>query len=227
MKRDKINIILLIVALIGVGVNVYRYYLADIINRPEFIILDVRILKGLEPLTIVHYRIKNVGSATAHYVATAVSSINGNYSLPAFFEKIDAGESVSVNLRVPDDNYSQIKVGISCKEFNDVKYYDVQINNASKILDPDFIIYNLSYRYIIKNNETITEASFWIMNIGSPAHNVNITLGIASNISIPVLYQGEKKMIIMNTSSPIWLGIHVEIVCDEGIRQTHYLTRYG
>jgi len=227
MKRDKINIILLIIALIGVSVNFYRYYLEDIINKPEFIILDVRVFDDLEPLTIIHYRIKNVGRAPAHYVATAVSSIYGNDSLPAFFEKIEAGESVSVNLRVPRENYTQIKVGISCEEFNDVKYYDVHINNTSKILDPDFIVYNLSYRYVVKNNKTITEACFWIMNIGSPAHNINITLGIESNISIPFLNQGEKKMITMNTSSPIWLGIHVEIVCEEGIRQEHYLTRYG
>lgn len=227
MKREQINVMLLIIALIGVCFNIYRYYFASIINKPEFIILDIKTFNNLEPLTIVHYRIKNVGNAPAHQVSTMISSINGSKSLPAFFEKIDIGESVSVNLRIKCDQYTQLKVEISCFELGDVKFYDVQATNESEIFfNPDFIVYNLSYRFITQGNQTITEAEFWILNIGSPAHNINVSLGSSSYSIISYLSHGEAKKIIMNTTSTIWLGIHVDITCDEGVKQTHYLTRY-
>jgi len=231
MKRRQINTIFLIIALILVGFNLYRYYMSWRQSRllPDFEVSNVRILNNLEPRTIVHYELKNNGSTTANYVITAVSPIDGNDSLPAYFEKVLVGETVSINRKIPLENYTKLKIGVNCLIFSKAKYYIVAPNLEPDIPTiPDFIIYNLSLTPFFKNNITVYNAVFSIMNIGgSPAHNVNISVETASSIIMSVLPENEPSRVTIVLDSLSWEGIEVYITCDEGVRQLYYLEKYN
>lgn len=230
MKRGQINKIFLIIAIILSGFNLYRYYMSLSKPRllPDFEVSNVRILNNLELRTIVHYELKNNGSTTADYVITAVSPIDGNDSLPFYFEKLSVGETVSINRKIPLENYTKLKIGVNCLTFSEAKYYIVTPNLEPDVTTiPDFIIYNLSLTTFFKNNITVYNAVFSIMNIGgSPAHNVNISVETASSIIMSVLPENEPSRVNMVLDSLSWEGIEVYITCDEGVKQLYYLEKY-
>lgn len=230
MKRRQINTIFLIIAIIIAGFNLYRYYLSCSKLRllPDFEVSNVRILNNLEPRTIVHYELKNNGSTTANYVISAVSPIDGNDSLPVYFEKLSVGETVSINRKIAFENYTKLKICVNCLTFSEAKYYIVTPNLEPDIPTiPDFIIYNLSLTPFFKNNITVYKAVFSIMNIGgSPAHNVNISVETASSVIMSVLPENELGRVTMVLNSLSWEGIEVYITCDEGVRQLYYLEKY-
>jgi len=230
MKKRQMNTIFLIIVIILAGFNLYRYYMSWRQSRllPDFEISNVRILNDLEPRTIVHYELKNNGSTTANYIITVVSPIDGNDSLPAYFEKLSVGETVSINRKIPHENYTRLKIGVNCFKFSKAKYYIVTPNLEPDISPiPDFIVYDLSLTPIINNNITVYNTVFSIMNIGgSPAHNVNVSVETASSIIMPVLPENEPSRVSMVLSSLAWEGIEVYITCDEGVRQLYYLESY-
>ncbi|MBA7684641.1 hypothetical protein ES703_93047 [subsurface metagenome] len=230
MKRGQINKVFLIIAIILSGFNLYRYYMSWSKPRllPDFEVSNVRILNNLELRTIVHYELKNNGSTTADYVITAVSPIDGNDSLPFYFEKLSVGETVSINRKIPLENYTKLKIGVNCLTFSEAKYYMVTPNLEPDVTTiPDFIIYNLSLTTFFKNNITVYNAVFSIMNIGgSPAHKVNISVETASSIIMSVLPENEPSRVNMVLDSLSWEGIEVYITCDEGVKQLYYLEKY-
>jgi len=231
MKRKQINTIFLIIAIILAGFNLYRYYMSWHQSRllPDFEVSNIRIFNNFEPRTIVHYELKNNGSATANYVITAVSPIDGNDSLPAYFEKLSVGETVSINRKISLEDYTNLEIGVNCLTFSEAKYYIVTPDLEPDIPTiPDFIIYNLSLTQFFKNNITIYNAVFSIMNIGgSPAHNVNISVETASSIIMSVLPENEPSRVTMILDVLSWEGIEVYITCDDGVRQLYYLKKYN
>lgn len=231
MKKKNIKTIFLIIAIILAGFNLYRYYMSWHQSRllPDFEVSNVRIFNNLEPKTIVHYELRNNGSTTANYVITEISPIDGNNSLPAYFEKLSVGETVSINRKIPLDNYTKLKIGVNCFTFSKAKYYIVTPNLEPDISTiPDFIIYNLSLTPFFRNNITVYNTVFSIMNIGgSPAHNVNISVETASSIIMSVLPENEPSRVTMVLDSLSWEGIEIYITCKEDVRQLYYLEKYN
>ena len=231
MKRGQLNTIFLVVAIILAGINLYRYYLRwqQSTLLPDFEVVNVRTLNNLEPRTIVHYELRNNGSINANYVITAVSPIDGNDSLPAYFEEMSVGDIVSINRKIPLENYTQLKIGVNCMRFSKPKYYTITLNPEPYISAiPDFIVYNLSITPFILNNVTVYNAVFSIMNIGGlPAHNVNVSVEPKSNTAISVLPENEPTRVTMVLDSLSWEGVDVHITCDEGVEQLYYLEKYS
>jgi len=228
MKKEHINTIFLILVLVGgIVINVFRFFPDIGIGKPEFEVFDVRTFNDLEPATIVHYQLKNVGRATAHDVLTSVSTVGGNGTSPAFFQTISRGEAVSVNRNIPLGNYEELRIGVLSKELK-AKYYTVKPDaKPDPPPTPDFIVYNLTITTTSEDNQTINMASFGIMNIGgSAAHNVDLSLEGGSNSSIPLITQGEAKMISIELRTITWKGVGVKVSCNEGIIQTYYLIEY-
>ncbi len=229
MKKGQISTILLILALIGGGINLYyRYYWLPRSQRPAFEVFDVRAFNDLEPMTIVHYQIRNVGGSTAHEVLTSVAPVDGNASLPAYFQNISVGEAVSVNRRIPLGQYTKLKIGIICLEFQKAKYYTVEPDvKPEPPPSPDFLVYNLSIITVGEGNQTSNRAVFWIMNIGgSTAHRVNVFLAEGGYTVIPTLSVGIPMRLIIDLRS-LPQVVDVEVSCEEGVRQTYFLREYG
>lgn len=228
MKKGQISTILLILALVGGGLNLYyRYYWLPKKQRPAFEVFDVRTFNDLEPMTIVHYQIKNVGGSTAHEVLTSVAPIDGNASLPAYFTNISVGESVSVNRRIPLGQYTRLKIGVICLEFEKAKYYTVEPNvKPEPPSRPDFLVYNLSITTITEGNQTLVKAVFWVMNIGGePAHSVNVSVMDGGYAIIPTLSVGMPMRLTFDLEALLQV-VDVEVSCEEGVRQTYFLREY-
>ena len=99
MKRGQINtIIVVIVLIIGIGLNIIRFFPNIGKKKPSFEIVDVRTFNDLETTTIVHYVIRIIGKTEAFDVLTSVTNNEGNESLPAYFENVTVGGEVSINL---------------------------------------------------------------------------------------------------------------------------------
>ena len=230
MTRGQLNTILFIIALIVGGMNLYRFYLRyrEATSLPEFEVYDVRTYDGLEPRTLVHYRIRNVGGSTALEVVTAVSPLDGNESIPAYFESIPVGESVSINRKIPPGDYAKLGVGVYSLGFKETKFFTVVPDaDPEPPESPDFIVYNLTLTPLPEDNQTIYRSDFWMMNIGgSPAHGVDVSLAPASRMMIPLLPIEEPMMMTLNLESLSWKGVDVEISCDESIRQKYMLADY-
>lgn len=230
MTRGQLNTILFIVALVLGGMNLYRFYLSyrGATRLPEFEVYDVRTYDGLEPRKLVHYRIRNVGASTALEVVTAVSPIGGNYSLPAYFESIPVGESASINRKIHQGDYSELRVSVYSLGFKENKFFTVVPDADPEPPEiPDFIVYNLTLTTLPEDNLTIYRAVFWMMNIGgSPAHGVDVSLAAASRTMIPLLPVEEPMMITLDLESLSWEGVEVEISCDEGVSQKYFLAEY-
>jgi hypothetical protein len=230
VTRGQLNTILFIIALIVGGMNLYRFYLRyrEATSLPDFEVYDVRTYDGLEPRTLVHYQIRNVGASTALEVVTAVSLLDGNESLPAYFESILVGEAVSINRKIPPDDYTKLGIGVYSLGFKETKFYTVVPDSDPEPPEsPDFIVYNLTLTPLLEDNQTIYRSDFWIMNIGgSPSHGVDVSLAPASRKMIPLLPVEEPMMITLNLESLSWEGIDVEISCDEGVRQKYMLAEY-
>jgi hypothetical protein len=230
VTRGQLNTILFIIALILGGMNLYRFYLRyrEATSLPEFEVYDVRTYVDLEPRTLVHYRIRNVGSSTALKVVTAVSPLDGNESLPAYFERISVGESVSINRKIPSGDYAKLEVGVYSLGFKETKFFTVEPDADPEPQEsPDFIVYNLTLTLLPEDNQTIYRSDFWIMNIGgSSAHSVDVSLSPVSKTMIPLLPVEEPTMMTLNLESLSWKGIDVEISCDEGVRQKYMLAEY-
>jgi hypothetical protein len=231
VNRGQYNTLIFIVLAFMAGYNLYRYYSswrqASIL--PEFEVFDVRTLNNLEPTTIVHYQMRNVGKTTAQEVVTAVSPVDGNDSLPAFFESVPVGGTVSVNRKIPPGDYSEVRIGVYCNGFSKTVFYTVEPNvESDPPLTPDFIVYNLSHTDEPEVNTTAHGAIFWIMNIGgSTAHNVNVSIVQGTSFLIPVLRAGDSEEVTVLIDSTSWKGLEVYITCDEGIIQLYLLVEYG
>jgi hypothetical protein len=230
VTRGQLNTILFIIALIAGGMNLYRFYLRyrEATSLPEFEVYDVRTYDGLEPRTLVHYQIRNVGASTALEVVTAVSPIDGNYSLPAYFESIPVGEPVSINRKILPGDYTKLRVSVYSLGFKETKFFTVVPDADPKPPEsPDFIVYNLTLTALPEDNRTIYRADFGMMNIGgSPAHGVDVSLAPASRTMIPLLPVEEPWMITLDLESLSWEGVDVEISCDEGVSQKYLLAEY-
>lgn len=228
MKKGQINTIFLILALIGGVINLYRYYSVQGGKKPDFEIFDVRTFNDLEPMTIVHYQIRNVGRSTAHEVLTSVSAIGGNETPPALFANLSIGKAVSVNRKISPGDYTQLRVGVICREFEKAKYYNVETDLGPEPPQrPDFIVYNLTLGSTSDDNQTSNRATFWIMNIGGlTAHNVDISLKDGSGTLIYVIPPGGSAKLSLDSGSLTWEGVVVEISCDEGVEQNYFLVEY-
>lgn len=230
MKKRQINTILLVLAIIGgVAINLYRYYSLKGGKKPEFEVFDVRTFSDLEPMTIVHYQIKNVGRSTAHDVLTSVSPIGGNETPPAFFANLSIGKTASVNREIPLGDYAQLRVGVICREFEKAKYYNVEPDlRPDPSPKPDFIVYNLTLSSTSEDNQTSIRAIFWLMNVGgSTAHNVVVSLEDGSSTTVYAIPQEESVKISLDTRSITWEGVFVEVSCDEGVEQNYFLVEYS
>jgi len=229
MKKGQLGTILLLMALVGGAVNLYRYYVIQGSKKPAFEVFDVRTFNDLEPMTIVHYQIRNVGDLTAHDVLTSVSTIGGNETPPAFFDNLSIGEAVSVNRKVPLGRYAKLRVGVLCRELRKAIYYAVEPDlEPDPPPNPDFIVYNLTLASVEEDNQTIAQATFWIMNIGgSAAHDVNVSVAEGPSTLVPLLPPGESKRLFMGPILITWGGLDIEIACKEGVKQIYHLIEYS
>ena len=63
MKKGQINtIIFVLVLIIGIALNIFRFFPYFGVKEPSFEVFDVRLYDDLDPVTIVHYQIKNTKS---------------------------------------------------------------------------------------------------------------------------------------------------------------------
>lgn len=230
MNRKQINTIFLILAIVGgVAINLHRFYSLRGGRKPAFEIFDVRTFNDLEPATIVHYQIRNTGRSEAHEVLTSVSPIGGNESQPAFFATLSRGEAASVNTKIPTGDYTQLRVGVICREFRKAEYKNVEPNlTPDPPLRPDFVVYNLTLHSSTDDNITSIRATFWIMNIGgSTAHDVVVSLEGGTSTSINVIPPGESAFLSLDPGSIDWEAVIVYISCVEGVEQNYFLIDYG
>jgi hypothetical protein len=230
MKRKQINTIFVILAIAGgVVINFYRFYPLQGGKTPKFEIFDVRTFNDLEPTTIVHYQVRNVGRSEAHEVLTSVSPIEGNESQPAFFATFSIGEVASVNSRISPGDYPQLRVGVICREFRKAKYYNVEPNlKPDPPQKPDFIVYNLTLHSSTEDNITSNRATFWIMNIGgATATDIAVSLEGGTGTSIDSIPPGESMFLSLDPGSIDWEAVIVYISCEEGVEQNYFLIDYG
>ncbi len=229
MTRGQLNTVIVVVLLIiGVSINVVRFF-PDIGKRkPSFMVEDVRTFNDLEPVTIVHYVLRNVGKAEALGVLTSVSYKTGNESLPAFFDEIPVGGGVSVNRRLPQGQYSEFVVRVLHRDAKKVEEFVVEPDaEANQMSEPDFIVYNLTLYSVAEDNKTENMAMLWVMNIGgSAANGVSVSIDGGGSTMLPVLEPGEDERVILNRGAAIWEGVDVAISSDEGIMQVYHIAEY-
>jgi hypothetical protein len=229
LTRGQLNtVIVVLLLIIGISINVVRFF-PDIGKRkPSFEVVDVRTFSDLEPVTIVHYVIRNVGKADAFDVLTSVSNKTGNESLPAFFDEIPVGGAASVNRRLPRGRYTELTVRVLHKDTKKVEEFIVEPDvEANPLPEPDFIAYNLTLYSIAEDNTTINWAMLWVMNIGgSSANDVNVSIDGGGSTALPVLEPGEAEKIILERGAATWEGVDVTVSSDEGLTQVYHITEY-
>jgi hypothetical protein len=229
LKRGQINtIIVVIVLIIGIGINIIRFFPNIGKKKPSFEIVDVRTFNELEPTTIVHYVLRNIGKTEAFDVLTSVTNNEGNESLPAYFENVTVGGEVSINRRLPYGSYSELKVGVTHRDSDKIEEFIVEPDvNEYSMTVPDFIAYNLTLYDIIENNVNKKMAMFWVMNIGGIKSNeVNVSIDGGSNTLLSALEPGESHKIILEQGITILGVVDVSIFSDEGILQVYHITEY-
>lgn len=229
MRKGQINTIILItIIIVGVVLNVYRFFPSLGTRKPQFEIFDVRTFNDLEPTTIVHYQVKNVGRVAANEVLTSISFAETNQTPPAYFPSLPPGEAVSVNRKIPLGHYVELQIGVVSIELSKPKYYTVKTDVPPEPPQkPDFIVYNLTFTSLPSNNQTVRRAVFWIMNIGGTvAHEVQVSLYGMIGTTIDLLAPGESKMLPLDLTTITWEGLDVEISCSEGIKQAYFLIEY-
>lgn len=230
MRKGQINTIILItIIIVGIVLNLYRFFPSLGTKKPKFEIFDVRTFNDLEPMTIVHYQLKNVGKAVATEVLTSISYTETNQTPPAYFPLLTPGEAVSVNRKIPMGQYVELRIGVVSIELGEPKYYTVKPDLLPEPPPrPDFIVYNLTFTSSPSENQTLKRAVFWIMNIGGfPAHDIKISLYGIIGTSIDLIEPGESKRLSLDLNTITWEGLDVQISCNEGVRQTYFLINYG
>ncbi len=229
LTRGQLNtVIIVLLLIIGISINVIRFFPDIGKKEASFEVVDVRTFNDLEPMTTVHYVLRNVGKAEAFDVLTSVSSKNGNESLPAFFEEISIGGEVSVNRRLPHGRYSELIVRVLHRDSKKVEEFIVEPDLGEySIAAPDFIAYNLTLYKETKDNATINMAKFWVMNIGgSTANGVNVSLDGGDSRFFSTLEPGEPKKVTLDRGAVTWYGVDVTIYSDEGVLQVYHMTEY-
>lgn len=230
MKKGQINTIIFVLVLIfGIALNIFRFFPNSGVKKPSFEIFDVRMFNDLDPVTIVHYQIRNVGKTEAYEVLTSVSYAGGNESPPAFFANISVGKAVSANRNIPLGRYTELKIGIIHRENRKVNFYTVVPDiKPDPPPTPDFIVYNLTLRSTSDDAMSKNRSIFWIMNIGgSTAHNVNVSLEGGLSTLIPSIQKGESIRVSIEQHTITWEGVDIEIICSEGVRQVYHLIDYN
>jgi hypothetical protein len=227
LKRGQLNtVIVVILLIIGIGINIIRFFPNIGKKKPLFEMVDVRTFNDLEPTTIVHYVLRNIGKTEAFDVLTSVTNNEGNESLPAFFENVPVGGEVSINRRLPHGSYSELKIGVLHRDSNEIEEFIVEPDvNEYSMTVPDFIAYNLTLYDIVENNAIKKMAMFWVMNIGGIKSNgVNVSIDGGGNTLLSVLEPGESNKIILEQGITIMGVVDVSIFSEEGIIQVYYIT---
>ncbi len=229
MTRGQLNtVIVAVLLLIGISINVIRFFPDIGKGKPSFEVTDVRTFNDLEPVTIVHYVLRNVGKAEAFDVLTSVSNKTGNESLPAFFDEIPVGGGVSVNRRLPQGRYSELTVRVLHRDAKKVEEFVVEPDTeANPMSEPDFIAYNLTLYSVIDDNMTKNMAMLWVMNIGgSAANGVNVSIDGGGGTTLSVLGPGENQRIVLERGAATWDGVDVTVSSDEGALQVYHIAVY-
>jgi hypothetical protein len=229
LTRGQLNtVIVALLLIIGISINVARFFPDIGKRRPSLEVVDVRTFNDLEPVTIVHYVIRNVGKAAAYDVLTSVSGKTGNESLPAFFDEIPVGGASSVNRRLPSGQYPELTVKVLHREAKKVEEFVVEPDvEANPLPEPDFIAYNLTLYSITEDNTTVNWAMLWVVNVGgSSANDVKVSIYGGGNTALPVLEPGEAEKIILERGVATWEGVDVTVYSDEGVTQVYHITEY-
>lgn len=229
MTRGQLNTVIVVVLLIiGISVNVIRFFPDIGKKKPSFEVVDVRTFNELEPTTIVHYLLRNVGKADAFDVLTSVSTKTGNESLPAFFDEIPVGGRVSVNRRLPQGNYSELVVRVLHRDAKKVEECVVKPNTGGNPMsEPDFIAYNLTLHSTSEGNVTMNWATFWVINIGgSSANGVKVSIDGGGNTTLSVLGPGRSEKIVLERGAATWEGVDVTVSSMEGVLQVYHIAEY-
>jgi hypothetical protein len=218
-------VIVVVLLIIGISINVIRFFPEIGKKKPSFEVVDVRAFNDLEPTTIVHYLLINIGKAEAFDVLTSVSSKKGNESLPAFFDEIPVGVSVSVNRRLPQGNYSELLVRVLHRDTRKIEEFVVEPNTGGNLMsEPDFIAYNLTLYSTSEDNVTMNWANFWVINIGgSSANGLKVSIDGGGNTTLSVLEPGRSEKILLERGAATWEGVDVTMSSMEGALQVYHI----